>query len=113
MSSVLSRKFPAFGEEPAGGATRITRRGPTTPWAARRSSIRSRRLRAGAPRRRRACPAGQPRLAAHLLRHLAQPVAVRAGGRAYDENEIALRRHQLHCILAVLRRVADVLLVRL
>ncbi len=55
----------------------------------------------------------QPRLLAHLLGHLAQPVAVRAARAADHQHEVALRRHELHRVLPVLRRVADVLLLGL
>ena len=47
------------------------------------------------------------------LGHLAQPVAVGAGRAADDQHQVALRRHELYGVLAVLGGVADVLLLGL
>ena len=49
---------------------------------------------------------------AELARQFGQPVAVGTGGAAHDDHHVDLGRHELHGVLAVLRGVADVLLLR-
>src|SRR4051794_19708342 len=45
---------------------------------------------------------------AHVLGYLAQAIRVRAVGRADHDYHVALRRHELDRVLAVLRGVADI-----